>query len=215
MQRLQKYLALSMMAPLALLAVSAFAQTGNLLPNGRFDLIDGVSGWGVLSPQISSLDFDPMLDADACTGSGSAFATADPGNDFGTATYRVCLGAVAVGQSYWIDGEILFPSSAVAGRSNLTLNFWTGPNCDGSADGGLFAGYALTSVAGWQRVAAGPAVAGSQIQSVMMSVLLTQDVGAEPALQAHFDEIRVTLSDPTFVDDFELGEVCRWSLLFP
>lgn len=215
MKKLQKHLALSVMAPLALLAASAFAQTGNLLLNGRFDLVDGVIGWEVLSPQSSSLTFDPMLDFDACTGSGSALATTDPNIDFGTAVYKVCLGAVAAGQSYRISGEILFPSSAVAGRSNLTLNFMTGPNCDGTANGGLFAGYVLSSVAGWQHVAAGPADPDVSIQSVLMSVMLTQLVGAEPALQAHFDEIRVTLSDGTFADDFELGEGCRWSVVLP
>lgn len=215
MQKLQQHRVLSVMAPLALLAVSAFAQTGNLLPNGRFDLDDGVIGWELLSPQMSALDFDPMVDADDCTGSGSAFATADPEIDFGTGVYRVCLGAVAAGQAYRISGEILFPSSAVTGRSNLTLNFMTGPNCDGTANGGLFAGYALSSVAGWQHVAAGPAVPDAEIQSVMMSVMLTQLVGAEPELQAYFDELRVTLSDWTFADDFEAEESCRWSFVFP
>lgn len=215
MRKLQQQLALAVMAPLALLAVPVFGQTGNLLPNGRFDLIDGVTGWQVLSPQMSSLAFDPMLDVNSCTGSGSALATADPSVDFGTATYYVCLGTVAAGQSYRISGEILFPSSAVSGRSNLTLNFMTGANCDGTANGGLFAGYALSSVAGWQRVAAGPAVPDGSIQSVKMSVLLTQLVGAEPALLAYFDEIRVTVTDGIFADDFELEESCRWSAAVP
>ncbi len=219
MQRSLKHLALALMAliaPLALLAAPVFAQTGNLLPNGRFDLIDGIIGWQVISPQISSLSFDPALDADACSGSGSASATADPSVDFGTASYRVCLGAVSPGQIYWIAGEVLFPSSAIAGRANLTLSFLTGPNCTVAyAPGGIFAGYAVSTAAGWQRVAAGPAIPDGTAQSVMIDVMVTQIVGAEPAVSATFDEIRVTLTDGIFADDLELGESCRWSGILP
>ena len=73
----------------------------------------------------------------------------------------------------------------------------------------------LSSVSRWQHVAAGPAVPDAEIQSVMMSVMLTRLVGAEPELQVYFDEIRVTLSNWTFADDFEAEESCRWSFVFP
>ena len=139
MQKLQQHRVLSVMAPLALLAVSAFAQTGNLLPNGRFDLNDGVIGWELLSPQMSSLTSTPWSTPTTAPARGALSPPPTRTSTSGPAVYRVCLGAVAAGQSYRISGEILFPSSAVTGAWP-TLNFMTGPNCDGTANGGLFAG---------------------------------------------------------------------------
>lgn len=203
------------LAALIALGSPLVAQTGNLVPNGRFDNADGVTGWQVINPEFNALVFDPANDADACVGSGSAHGTCDPSVDFGTGEYRTCLGAANPGQSYWIAGEFLFLSSAVAGRSNLTLTFWNGPNCTGSPTNGLFAGYALSSVAGWQFVAAGPITPAAGTQSAQLRVLVTQIVGAEPAVEVRFDEIRATRTNWVFVEDFEIGSTCRWSVAAP
>ena len=51
--------------------------------------------------------------------------------------------------------------------------------------------------------------------SVMISVLLTQNVGADPAVEALADEVRVTAADWIFAEDQEIGEPCRWSSTQP
>lgn len=193
------------------LALPAGAQPGNLLANGQFDLSGaGVEGWLVLSPEFSTFFHYPSPDADDCGESGSGRAFSDPDLNFTTAEYRYCIGPVVPGASYWIGGAILFPTSAVHGKANLTLTFRTGPDCTGSSDSALFAGYATSDVAGWQQVTSGPIVAGAAAQSARLRLLLTQDVGSEPGIEAFFDNLRVTSTDWVFADDFELGVICRW-----
>ena len=72
------------LAALIALCSPLVAQTGNLVPNGRFDVPDGVTGWQVINPEFNALVFDPANDADACVGSGSAHGSCDPSVDFGT-----------------------------------------------------------------------------------------------------------------------------------
>jgi len=203
------------LAALIVLCSPLVAQTGNLVPNGRFDTTDGITGWDVINPEFNALAFDPAHDADGCVGSGSAHGTCDPSVDFGTGEYRTCLGAASPADSFWIAGEFLFLSSAVSGRSNLTLTFWDGPNCTGSPTNGLFAGYALSSVAGWQFLAAGPITPAAGTQSAQLRVLVTQIVGAEPAVEVRFDEVRATRTNWILVEDLELGSTCRWSAAVP
>ena len=202
-------------AAVLLLCAPAAAQTGNLVPNGRFDTTVGIAGWQVINPEFNALVFDAALDADDCPGSGAAHGTCDPGVDFGTGEYRTCLGAVSSADSLFISGEFLFASSAVEGRSNLTLSFYDGPDCTGTNTNGLFAGYALSSVAGWQHLEAGPVAPDPAAQSAQLRVLLTQIVGAQPAVEVRFDEIRVTRADWVFAEDVDLGSTCRWSVAVP
>ena len=203
------------LAAVVLVCAPAAAQTGNLVPNGRFDLGVGVTGWQVVNPEYNALVFDSTLDVDGCAQSGVAHGICDPPVDFGTGEYRVCLGAVSTAESFTISGELLFLSSAVEGHANLTLTFWDGPNCTGDYTNGLFAGYAVSDVTGWQHVEAGPVSPDPASQSAMMRVLLTQIVGSQPAIEVRFDEIRVTLSDWVFAEDLEIGETCRWSQAVP
>ncbi len=192
-------------------AAPAMAQPGNLLANGQFDLAVGVEGWSVVSPQYSTFFHYPTPDADDCGESGSGRAFSNPAGNFGSAEYRYCIGPVIPGTSYWVGGAILFETAAVQGRANLTLGFWTGADCTGAQDSGLFAGHAMSDVAGWQRFTSGPAVPGPAVDSVMLRLILTQDVGSEPGIEAFFDNLRVTTTDWIFADDFELEVACRWT----
>jgi hypothetical protein len=195
---------------LLLYSAPAVAQPGNLLSVGRFDAAVEIADWEVMSPQYSGLAFDATADADQCDASGSALATSNPAANAGTAEYRACLGPVVPGAEYWIGGEIRFPSSAVDGHAHLTLSFLTGAGCTGLFDTHLFAGSALSSVSGWQTVAAGPAVPLAGAQSVLLRLLLVQTTGSQPQIAAQFDELRVTIANWIFAEDVELGEACRW-----
>ncbi len=199
-------------AALAVLCALVMAQTGNLVPNGRFDLADGVSGWTVAFPTSSSLTFDGSLDRDDCVGSGVALASGDPSSDFASVLFSICLGAVSPSESFRMSGDFRFESSIYAARSNLTLGFFDDADCGGADIDDHFAGYAESSVAGWQHVEGGPFTPPPTVQSAQLRVFLTQIVGAEPAISVQFDEIRVTRTDWIFAEDFEVGETCRWSL---
>jgi hypothetical protein len=177
------------LAAVVLVCAPAAAQTGNLVPNGRFDLGVGVTGWQVVNPEFNALVFDSTLDFDGCTQSGVAHGSCDPPVDWGTGEYRACLGAVSTAESFKISGEFLFLSSAVDGHAS--------------------------DVSGWQHVEAGPVSPDPASQSVMLRVLLTQIVGSEPAIEVRFDEIRVTHTDWVFAEDLEIGETCRWSQAVP
>jgi len=205
---------LSVAAIAALLVVCApvVAQTGNLVPNGRFDFADGVNGWSVAFPALSSLTLDGSLDVDDCVGSGVALGTADLVIDGSAVPFTICLGAVSPSESFRISGEFRFESSTFAARANLTLTLLDGSDCGGAYVGGLFAGYAVSDVAGWQHIEAGPITVPATVQSATLTVFLTQIVGSDPAIQVQFDEIRVTRPDWVFAEDFEVGESCRWSL---
>ena len=205
-------LSVAAIAALVVVCAPVVAQTGNLVPNGRFDFADGVTGWTVVFPDSSSLTFDGSLDADGCTGSGVALGTADSIVDGGAAMFTICLGAVSPSDSFHMSGELRFESSTYPARANLTLGFFDGVDCGGADLGGGFAGFAVSDVAGWQHLEAGPVLPAPTVQSAELRVFLTQMVGSDPAIQVQFDEIRVTHSDWIFAEDFEVGETCRWSL---
>lgn len=202
-------------AALAVLRAPVMAQTGNLVPNGRFDLADGVIGWVVASPENSSMTFDASADLNDCLGSGVALGTNNSSSDAGSAQYRVCLGAVSPDESFRMSGEFRFESSAVSGRANLTLRFFSSANCEGTLTSTGFAGYAQSATAGWQHLEAGPVTPAPTAQSAALVVFLTKTFGADPAVSVQFDEIRVTRIEWIFAEDFEVGETCRWSLVAP
>jgi len=191
----------------------AAAQTGNLVPNGRFDV--GVSGWVVLNPSYNALVFDATLDFDDCTQSGVAHGICDPPVDYGVGQYAVCLGAVSPPESFNISGEFLFLSSAVSGRAYVNLSFYDGPNCTGAHTNGAATESAESDVTGWQHVEAGPVTPDPTAQSAWLVVGLVQNVGSQPAIEVRFDEIRVTCPDWVFAEDLEIGETCRWSGVAP
>ena len=191
----------------------AAAQTGNLVPNGRFDV--GVSGWVVLNPSYNALVFDATLDFDDCTQSGVAHGICDPTVDYGVGQYVVCLGAVATAESYKISGEFLFLSSAVSGRAYMNISFFDGPDCTGAHTNGVASGYALSDVVGWQHVDGGPVTPDPTTLSASLTVRLVQFVGADPAIEVRFDEIRVTRTEWVFAEDLEIGEPCRWTQVVP
>jgi len=202
------------MTLMILVAATAGAQPGNLVASGQFDDSADVGDWFVLSPGYSGASHS-TTDADSCAGSGSFLATADPPNDFSTATYWVCLGAIQPATDYSISGDFHFASQTYAARANLTLNFKDGPDCTGDFTNGLFAGYAESAVTGWQHVAAGPVTPGAGTQSAMISILLTQYVGDEPEIFVRADNVRVVASGWIFGEGVELGSTCRWSATVP
>lgn len=196
---------------LVALAGAVAAQNGNLATNGQFDHGQGIAGWQVVSPAYSSLSFVPGTDAGGCVASGAALGISDPDSDFGTADYRICVPGLAAGAAYRIAGSFRFDSDLVAGRANVTLSFFTGTDCTGSSPGSTFAGYALTGTSGWQTVASGPHLAPAGTQSALLRALLTQEFGAQPAIEVLFDDIRVASAAWLFGDGFEVGARCRWS----
>ena len=113
---------------------------------------------------------------------------------------------------YRISGEFRFESSAVSGRANLTLRFYSAADCEGTLTNTGFAGYAQSAIAGWQHLEASPFTPAPTAQTAALVVFLTKTVGADPAVSVQFDEIRVTHTDWIFAEDFEVGETCRWSL---
>ena len=201
------------LAAVLLICGHAAAQTGNLVPNGRFDV--GVSGWVVLNPSYNTLAFDATLDFDDCTQSGVARGICDPPVDYGVGQYGVCLGAVSPAQSFNISGEFLFLSSAVSGRAYLSLSFFDGPNCTGAHTNGVATDSAESDVTGWQHVDAVPVTPDPTAQSAWLVAGLVQNVGSQPAIEVRFDEIRVTHPDWVFAEDLEIGETCRWSQVAP
>jgi hypothetical protein len=197
----------------ALAAAPVAAQTGNLVP-GQLDDVGSIAAWQVGNPVTSSASFS-ALDADGCAGSGSLRADFDTPVDFATADYSVCLATVVPGAGYAIAADFLFDTNAYAARANLSLSFYGGADCTGDYLNGLFAGYAQSAVAGWQHVESGPVTADAAAQSALMSIMLTQIVGADPAIHALADNVRVTAAEWVFAESFEVGEACRWSSVAP
>ena len=197
---------------LLFLASPLAAQQGNLVPGGRFDQSSDVDGWAEVSPELSELDFDMAQDADACAASGSLHIVADPTVDFGVAQIYRCVDSISPSQSYSVSADVLFLApGAKDGRISVALTFYSDPGCTGTALNGHFGGVATENVTGWQHKAGGPATPDAGAESVRVRTDAVQLVGSAPAFEAVVDNVLLTEAYWIFSEDFEAGDVCRWS----
>jgi len=198
---------------LFLLVAPALAQTGNLVAPGQFDTSADIAAWQVINSTYSSKGFASSYDADGCSLSGAFDAVADPLIDNGSLEFRLCIGPFPDSAIYWVTGDFYFPLSSADGRANLTLNFYDGAGCTGSfVSGGLFAGYAQSSISGWQHVES--LFSASQpvgAVSASISIVVTQFTGSDGPVEAFADNVRVVADAWIFADDFEVAGTCRWS----
>ena len=194
-----------------LLSLAGRARAQNQFVNPEFDNAQLNGGWTLLFGQ----NFDwTGVDADDCPESGAAqlpSSTTDVGTQYAQAAQCIPIDSVT-----WPDGaHIAFSYSSLdAERVYPILMYYTSEDCGQSGGTQVGIHYLDGPVGpGWQRAVFDDFEIPVTAQSVWAGI------GAEAAtvtpIELLFDRAWLGKESPVFVDDFERGAFCRWSLTAP
>ncbi len=196
-------------ALLTTLALAAGSRAENLFPRGEFDQAADATGWG--NPQgVGSFAYAPLADADACVLSGAATETAD--DIFGGTTYStsLCAGAINGGQSYRLGYRARFPTQSGAGTFEMKVGWFPGPDCTSlTVLISTVPPVASTPADLWQSASV---VANPPANAVSFAVAVFLHKSTTAPLQVEIDGLYVRPASEIFIDRFEIGESCRWTL---
>jgi hypothetical protein len=186
------------LATLLSLAMAAPGHAQNLIPtNPEFDGFDaGFPGWETTSVFPAAGE-----DADGCPDSGSFRAESDDGS-IASLLATECL-EVETGDTFHLE---------VAYRSDvevyLRLAEFSNPGCSTGLISALTG--ALPASAEWTTARVEKTIENVVVDSVRFQ-LAAYGGAEEPPFVAEFDRAYLGRVERVFEDDFEGGEVCRWS----
>lgn len=205
---------------LALAAASGAARAElavNLLPNGEFDT--DVQGWDEIFPLISSFLWQegPVnMDADGCTLSGVAELGNSNPEDSGSVALRACLVDMEIGETYNLRARFFYPNGVAAARAQFSVATFTDANCNTTSTASMITPYAATSDGTGQwlsRALYVPVTVPGGTGSMEVQLTFIKDVGDDVVSYVYFDRVHLTADDWIYSEDFELGELCRWSVI--
>lgn len=191
-----------------LLVASRPAAAGNLLLLGQFDQPSAIDGWTVTTDGgEGSLSFEAAVDEASCAGSGSALlVTSSPGDR--DVVYSACAPGIVGGGDYAFGLEVSFPDGEGKGWLFWGVTWLDGPDCSGSVLNSTWIG-PVGYAPDWQAVelwiTTQPATASALVE------LWVSSLEAPVPLHLNIDRVFVRPLEELFADDFELGELCRWT----